>query len=67
MIAGAVKYFRFTVDYVLNELSYTNLILLSAAIPDYGAKDEDEKKDDVTINASDPSNNALLERYLKNL
>ncbi len=66
MIAGAVKYFRFPIEYILHELSYTNLTLLSASIPDNGTKDGDGKKEggEVVINGSDPSNNALVAKLL---
>jgi hypothetical protein len=41
MIGGVVKYFRFSVDYVLWEISHANLIMLMATIPRYkSSKDE---------------------------
>jgi len=70
MIAGAVKYFRFSVEYILHELSYTNLIMLSATIPDYRSDESNEKpvggktfgiNDNVTVKASDPENKFLIE------
>ena len=64
MIAGAVKYFRFSVEYILHELSYTNLVMLSATIPDYSYDRDKKKGDGVTINGDDPSNNALILKAL---
>lgn len=71
MIAGAVKYFRFTIDYILYELSYVNLVMLSATIPDYSGGEKRGKtgggaasfgiNDDVTIRASDPDNRQILD------
>ena len=71
MIAGAVKYFRFTIDYILYELSYVNLVMLSATRPDYGGGEKRGKtgggaasfgiNDDVTIKASDPDNRQILD------
>lgn len=62
MIAGAVKYFRFSVEYILHDISYTNLVMLSATIPDYGSKDG--KSNDKVIKADDPANNALVMKAL---
>lgn len=72
MIAGAVKYFRFPIEYILYDLSYVNLVMLSATIPDYttgGGKQQKEGgvgssfgiNDDVTIRASDPENRQILD------
>ncbi len=71
MIAGAVKYFRFPIEYILYELSYVNLVMLSATIPDYGGGDKSGKaggggasfgiNDDVTLRASDPEKRHILD------
>lgn len=44
MIGGVIKYFRFSYDYAVWELSYTNLNMLLATIPEY--EPADEKKDE---------------------
>ena len=47
---------------MLYELSYTNLIMLGAALPSY---DTDKKgKDDDVIDASDPANQARVRELL---
>lgn len=60
MIGGVVKYFRFGYDEALYGISYSNIVLLSAAIPGYGG----DGKDGDTISADDPSNNALIEKLI---
>lgn len=50
-----IKGFNFSLDYVLYELSYTNLIMLGAALPSYDTDKDDESKEEV-IDASDPAN-----------
>jgi hypothetical protein len=62
MIAGVVKYFRFGMEEVLYDMSYTNIVMLSAAIPDWSS--EGDGKGGETIDASDPKNNALVMRAL---
>ena len=59
MIAGVVKYFRFPLEDVLYNISYTNIVMLSAAIPDWS-----QDSGDTTLDASDPSNNAMIMRAL---
>jgi hypothetical protein len=39
-----VKYFRFSVDYILWELSFINLSMLGATVPMYEPDDENEEK-----------------------
>lgn len=41
MIGGVAKSYNLTIDYVLYELSYTNLIMYSAVLPSYNS---DKKK-----------------------
>lgn len=56
MIAGIVKGYNLPIDYVLYDLSYTNLIMLGAVIPSYDkGKDKEEKEQDV-IKVDDPRN-----------
>jgi len=44
MIGAVIKYFRFTYDYVLWEISFANLNMLLAAIPDHEPPSEEEKE-----------------------
>lgn len=48
---------------MLYELSYTNLIMLGAALPSYDT-DKDDKSDDDVIDASDPANQARVRELL---
>ena len=61
MIGGVMKYFRLGYREALYDISYSNIVLLSAAIPDYGGGNG---KDGDTISADDPSNNAMIEKLL---
>ena len=50
---------------MLYKLSYTNLIMLGAALPSYDTdKDEKGKDDDEVIDASDPANQARVRELL---
>jgi len=39
-----IKYFRFTMEFALWEISHANLIMLMAAIPKYKKKGEEKKE-----------------------
>jgi len=55
-----------TPDYVLNEMSYVNMIMYNAVIPSYNS-DTDGKtigKDDEKINADDPKNRDKVKNIL---
>ena len=45
---------------MLYELSYTNLIMLGAALPSYDTDKDDKSDDDEVIDASDPANQARV-------
>lgn len=47
MIGNVIKYFRFSFDYVLWELSYSNLNMLLATIPDHEPPKADEVEEKV--------------------
>lgn len=47
----------------LYELSYTNLIMLGAALPSYDTDKDDESKEEV-IDASDPANQERVREIL---
>lgn len=42
-----IKYFRFSLNYVLWEISWANLIMLSASIPKYDADKNDDRGHEV--------------------
>ena len=68
MICGFLKaYPNFTLDYVLREMSYANLIMYSTVLPSYdfdGKRDKYETGHNRVVNASDPSNNELVGKTL---
>lgn len=66
MVAGIIKGFNFTMDYVLYELSYANMIMLGAVLPSYDSKRNKEKRQDV-INASDPRNKDKVKAFFDNI
>ena len=49
---------------MLYELSYTNLIMLGAALPSYDTDKDERGKDDDVIDASDPANQARVREIL---
>ena len=49
---------------MLYELSYTNLIMLGAALPSYDTDKDEKDKDDDVIDASDPANQARVREFL---
>lgn len=49
---------------MLYELSYTNLIMLGAALPSYDTDKDDKSDDDEVIDASDPANQARVRELL---
>lgn len=60
-----MKGFGFTVDYVLNGISYANLTLLAATLPETGSKDDDKPGDGGdSIDASDPNNRERVRQIL---
>lgn len=58
-----IKYFRFSFEYVLWEIGYTNLIMLMATIPVYDSEEKD-KKDDVIDFGDDVK---AMANYINNL
>mgnify|MGYP007127752080 CR=1 FL=1 len=62
-MAGMVKAYNLNIDYVLNEISYVNLMMYSAVLPHYD--DLDENNDGGTmINADSPHNRQMVEQIL---
>jgi hypothetical protein len=59
-----VKGFNLPIDYVLYEMSYTNMIMYCSVLPSYGSgKPEDNKQGEV-INADDPANEEIVSKAL---
>lgn len=55
-----------TFDYVLYDMSYANIMLYSAVIPEYKSKTRGKgTKDDVVINADDPRNRDIYLNFVK--
>ncbi len=66
MIAGVVKAYNLPPDYVLYELSYTNMVMYSAVLPSYNKKDKKTEKQK-TIEADDPQNRQAVRKFLENV
>jgi hypothetical protein len=45
-----------TLDYILNEMSYENLIMYGYAIPSYEPKSKEERKWNERLDANNPDN-----------
>lgn len=62
-MSGTAKAFGLSIEYVLYEMSYANLILYGATLPSYNKKKDNKGRktnDDETINADDPRNNERI-------
>lgn len=59
VVAATVKGFKFTLDYVLYDLSYANMIMLGATLPSYDSGKGKTKQEDI-IDARDPKNNQRI-------
>lgn len=63
-MAGTVKAFNLSIDYVLYDLSYVNLTLYGAALPSYKtSKNKTDRGHDV-IDAGDPRNKNKVRAFL---
>lgn len=56
-----IKGFNLPIDYILYELSYANLIMLSATLPSY---DKEEKEEEEVLDMSNPSDQARIDQLL---
>lgn len=61
MLSGMIKGFNFSLHFVLYELSYANLILLSATLPSYDK--QDKNKDEEIIDTSAPENREKIKAF----
>ena len=65
-----VKGFKFSMDYVLYDLSYSNLILLGATLPSYNYDKEKRKRSSegqYVINAEDPKNKDAVKQFFNSI
>lgn len=68
VIAGIVKAYNLPIDYVLYDLSYTNLVMYGAVIPSSrGGRSTEEWKEKGVINADDPKNRDKVRQYLDSI
>lgn len=56
-----IKGFNLPIDYILYELSYANLIMLSATLPSY---DKEEKEEEEVLDMSNPNDQARIDQLL---
>jgi hypothetical protein len=56
-----IKGFNLPIDYILYELSYANLIMLSATLPNY---DKEEKEEEEVLDMSNPNDQARIDQLL---
>lgn len=59
-----MKGFNMTMDYVLNNISYTNLILICATLPSYDSNNSNRHE---TIDADNPNNKNEVEQFFKSI
>lgn len=65
IVAGTIKAFNFSLEYVLYELSYANMIMLGAVLPSYESS-KTPSTQDKEINAEDPKNRDLVRSIFAN-
>jgi len=59
-----VKAYNLSIDYVLYEMSYANLILYSAVLPSYQSGKKRENGEGEVINGDDPANSELIHNII---
>lgn len=66
VVAGAAKALEQSIDYVLNEMSYANMLLYTACLPTYHKpdKEKEEVPDTDIIRADDPKNRDILRKII---
>ena len=67
VIGGFAKGYDLTFDYVLYNISYTNMIMYGAILPTYDKKKNDGKKDEEqkVIKADDPRNKEEVRKFFE--
>lgn len=59
-----VKGFNLSIDYVLYEMSYANMIMYSSVLPSYNDKSKQPEDSNEVINADDPANRELVRKLM---
>ncbi|MCQ2058669.1 MAG: hypothetical protein MJY71_02425 [Bacteroidaceae bacterium] len=70
VVAGTVKAFNLSIDYVLYDMSYANVILYGATLPTYISKRDKDGKDKETqpvIRADDPNNRDKVMQFFNSI
>jgi hypothetical protein len=65
-VAGMAKGYNLSFDYVLYEMSYSNIIMYSSVLPSYDSDSDNDKKNNEIIDADDPANKEKIKRLLDN-
>lgn len=68
VVAGTVKAYNLPIDYVLYDLSYVNMIMYGAVLPQYKSHSKDGKqsgKREEVIKADDPANRDRVREILE--
>jgi hypothetical protein len=63
-VAGIVKGFNFSLDYVLYEMSYANIIMYGSVLPSYNSRQKDSEGRADVIRADDPKNRNIVKKIL---
>lgn len=67
-MAGTVKAYNLTPDYVLHKMSYVNLVMFNAVLPSYNRKkDKTTDKPQNVIKADDPRNKDKVRQFLNGI
>lgn len=66
IVAGVVKNYNVPFDYVLYEMSISNVHLYNAVLPTYDSE-TDKKKDKDVIDADDPTNRNKVDDFFNKL
>lgn len=59
-----VRAYNFTIEYVLYDLSYANMIMYSAVIPSYKSRKDKKADEEEVIDANDPKNRERIDQLL---
>jgi hypothetical protein len=67
VIAGMVKAYNLPIDYVLYEMSYTNLVMYCAVLPSYSdiKKNAKDSGNITKISADNPKNKGMIKEMLE--
>lgn len=67
MVAGTAKALEISLDYVLHDLSYANLLLYNHSLPTYRKPEKEDttgKPDTDVVRAEDPNYNEVLRKMI---